>query len=62
MSITTYDHNLGFLGMVLPASDFDLLNNGNPFLPPIDSGPAPINVTNIAAQIAKVVRLYKEDK
>ena len=30
MSITTCDHNLVFLGMVLRASYFDPLNNGNP--------------------------------
>ena len=36
ISITTCDHNLGFLGMVLLASYFDPLNNRNPFVPPID--------------------------
>ena len=62
MSITTCDHNLGFLGMVLRASYFDPLNNGNPFAPPIDPGPAPINPTGTAPQITEVVRLYKDDK
>ena len=62
MSITTCDHNLGFLGMVLRASDFDPLNNGNPLAPPIDPGPAPINTTDAAAQITEIVRLYKYNK
>ena len=62
MSITNCDHNLGFLGMVLRALDFDPLNNENPFLPPIYPGPAPVNVTGTAAQITEVVRLYKNDK
>ena len=62
MSITTCDHNLGFLGMALRASDFDPLNNGNPFAPPIDPGPAPINATGTAALITEVVCLYKDDK
>ena len=43
MAITTCDHNLGFLGMVLRASDFDPLNNGNPFAPPKDTGPNHVN-------------------
>ena len=60
--ITTSDHNLGFLTMVLRASYFDPINNGNPFAPPIDPGPAPINATGTAAQITEVVRLYKDDK
>ena len=62
MYITTCDHNLGFLGMVIWSSDFDTLNNRNPFLPPADPGPAPINATGTAAQITEVVRLYKDDK
>ena len=62
MFITTCDHNLGFLGMVLRASYFDPVNNGNPFVPPIYPGPAPINATGTSAQVTEVVRLYKEDK
>ena len=62
MAINTCDHDLGFLGMVLRSSDFDPLNNGNPFAPPIDPGPAPINVTGTASQITEVVRLCKDDK
>ena len=62
MSITTCDHNLGFLGMVLRVSYFDPLNNGNPFAPPIDPVPAPVNDTDTASQITEVVRLYKYDK
>ena len=49
MSITTCDHNQDFLGMVLQASDFDTLNNGNPFFPLIDPGPTPVNATDTAA-------------
>ena len=62
MYITTCDHNLGFLGMVLRSSDFDYLNNGNPFTPPIDPGTTPANATDTAAQITEVVRLYKYNK
>ena len=42
MAITTCDHNLGLLRIVLRASDFDTLNNGKIFASPIDPGPAPI--------------------
>ena len=62
MSITTCYHNLGFLGMVIQASDFYPLNNGNPFASPIETGPAPINPTGTDAQITEVVRLYKYNK
>ena len=62
MSITTCYHNLGFLGMVLWASDFDPLNNGNPFAPPIEPGTAPFNATGTAALTTEVVRLYKNAK
>ena len=43
MAINTCKHNLGFVGMVLRASDFDPLNNGNPFAPPKDPGPNHFN-------------------
>ena len=56
MSITTCDRNLGFLVILLWASYFNPLNNGNLFMPPIDPGPAPINATGTAAQITEVVR------
>ena len=36
MAITICDHNLGLLGMVLLPSEFDPLNNKNPFAPPTD--------------------------
>ena len=62
MSITTCDHNLGFHVMVLWASYFYPLNNGNSFAPPTYLGPTPTNDTNTAAKITKVVRLYKDDK
>ena len=62
ISITTCDHNLGFLGMVLRASYFDPINNGNPFALPIDPRPFPVNATSTAAQITEVVRLYKDKK
>ena len=62
MYITTCDHSLGFLAMVIWASYFDPLNNRNPFAPPIDPGPTPINVTVTDAQINEVVRLYKDYK
>ena len=62
MSITTYDHNLGLLRMVLRTSDFDPLNKRNPFYPPIDPRTAPVNATGTASQITEVVRLYKDDK
>ena len=62
MSITTCDHNLCLFGMVLQESGFDLLNNGNPFAPPTDPGPAPVNTIGKAAQITEIVRLYKYDK
>ena len=62
MAINTCDQNLGFLGMVRRASDFDPLNNGNRFAPPTDPGPAPVNAISTAAQIVEVIRLYKDDK
>ena len=37
MYINNCDHNLGFLGMVLPALYFNPFNNGNPFVPPTDT-------------------------
>ena len=62
MEITTFDQNLCFLGMVLWASDLDPLNNGNPFIPPTDTGPAPINAVGKSAQITEIVCLYKYNK
>ena len=62
MSITTCDHKLGFLGMVLQSSYFYPLNNGNPFEPPIYPVPALTNANITASQITEVVRLYKDDK
>ena len=62
MPITTSDHNLGFLTMVLQALYFDPLNNGNPFAPPIEPGPVPINATGTSAQITEVVHVYKDEK
>ena len=62
MSITTCGHNLGFLGMIIRASDFDHLNNGNQIAPPIDPVPTPVNFTDTAAQTTEVVRLYKKYK
>ena len=57
MSITTCDHSLCILGMVLRSSDFDPLNNRNQFVTPIDTGPAIVNATVTAAQITEVIRL-----
>ena len=34
ITTTTCDHNLGFLGMMLRASNFDPLSNGNLFVAP----------------------------
>ena len=62
MSITTCDHNLGFLGMLLRASNFDPLNNRKSFSPPTDPGPAPVNAIGTAAQIDEFLRLYKDEK
>ena len=57
MAITTCDHNLGLLGMVLQASYFDTLNNRNPFAPPTDPGPAHINAIGTEDQINEAVRI-----
>ena len=62
MAIATCDHNLGFPGMILRSSDFDPFNNGNPFAPPTDPGPAHANAINTSAQITEVVRLYKDNR
>ena len=62
MTNTTYDHNLGFLGMLIRASDFDPLYNGNPFAPPTYPIPAPVNSIGTDYQITEVVRLYKDYK
>ena len=62
MAIATCDYNLGFLGMVLRASYFDPLNNGNPFAPPTDPVTAHVNAIVTAAQITEVARLYKDDR
>ena len=62
MSITTCDHNLGFLGTVLQTSDLDPVNNRNPFAPSIYPLPAPVDATGTAAQITEVVHLYKYEK
>ena len=59
MSITTCDHNLGFLGMVLRASDFDPLNNGNTFAPPKD--PYPL-LSIPTANLLKSLKLYVSAK
>ena len=61
MDIATCNHNLGFLGMVLRASDLYLLNKGNPFAPPTDPVPTHVNAIDTVAQITEVVRLYKDD-
>ena len=45
--------------MVLQASDFDPLKNGNLFAPPIDTGPAPANSIGTSSKITEAVRLYK---
>ena len=62
VSITICDRNLGLLRILLRASYFDPLNNGNPFLPPTDPKPATANTIGTAAQINAVRHLYKEDK
>ena len=62
MSITTCDYNLGFLVMVLGASDFDPLNNRNPFASPTDPRPAPVNAIVTGAQITEGERLYRYEK
>ena len=62
MYITTCDQNIDFLGMILQASDFDPLNNGKTFEPPIDHESAPVNATDTAAQITEGLRLYKNCK
>ena len=62
MEVTTCDHNLGFLGLVLRESYFNPLNIGNPFVPPTDPGPAPINATGKDAQITEFFQLYKDNK
>ena len=59
IAITTFDHNLSFFGMVLQASYFGPLSNGNLYTPPIDPGPAPANAISTSAQITEVVRIYK---
>ena len=48
--------------MVLLASDFDSLNNGNPFAPPTDPRPAPVYSIGSAAQITEFVHLYEDEK
>ena len=45
--------------MLIRTSDINSLINGNPFAPPIDPGPAPVNTTGTASQITEVIRLYK---
>ena len=62
MSMITCDHNLGFLGMVLRASDFYPLKNRKPFSPPIDPWPNPVNAIGTDPQITEVLHLYKYDK
>ena len=62
MSITTCDHNLGFLGILFRASYFDALNNRNPFASPIDPGPDTINGTGTVSQISEVAHPYKDEK
>ena len=57
MAITNCDHSLDFLGMVLRELYFNPINNRNPFAPPTDPGPSPINIIDKAAQITEVVRL-----
>ena len=54
MAITTCDHNLGFLGIVLQASYFDHLNNGNPFAITKYTRPSPINAIETSDQINEV--------
>ena len=53
MSITTCDHNQGFLGMVLRASNLDPLKKENPVAPPTDPGPASVNTIGTADQITE---------
>ena len=48
--------------MVLRASDFDPLNNENPFAPPIDPVTAPIKTTGTAAQITEFFCREKKTK
>ena len=62
ISITTCDHNLVFLGIVIWASYFDTLNNRKLFAPAIDPGPTAINATGTANQITGFVHLYKYEK
>ena len=60
MSITTCDHNLGFLGILLRASNSDPLHNRKPFAPPTDLGPAPVNAIVTAAQISDSTNTTKK--
>ena len=62
MAITTCYHNLCSLGMVLWSSYFNPLNNRNPFVQPMDTGPSPIDSIGTAAQITGVVLIYKDNK
>ena len=62
MSITTCDHILGFLIIVVRGLDFDPLNNRNPSEIPTDPISAPVNDIGTAYQITEVVRIYKDDK
>ena len=59
MAITACDHNLGFLGMVLRSSYFFPINNINPFAPPTDPWPTPINSIGTASKTTEVVSLYE---
>ena len=62
MSITTCDHNLCFLLMIIRASPLSILNNRNPFALPMDPGTIPINAIRTATKITEVARLYKDYK
>ena len=61
MSVTTCDHNLGFLIMVLQEPDFCPLKNGNIFVPPTDLGSSPINDVVTDAKVTEFIHLYKEN-
>ena len=62
MVITICDHNIGLLGMVLQPSDFNTLTRRNPFAPPIDPGPSPINSICTSAKNFEATHLYKHGK
>ena len=48
--------------MVLQASDFNPIKNGNPFAIHTDTRPTPINAIGTASKTIGIIRLYKDRK